>query len=99
MSDHTTDTYRTLKNVVQDLINSIKINVPYKTSSVKTNPLPKYRDVSHTKNKPPPNHSITPQLKIISSGSCESQAKGNHGSCESQSHHNYLINPTYHMES
>ena len=61
MSGHTTDTYRTFKNVVQDLIDFEKINDPQKISSDKTNPLPKYRDVSRTKNKPLPNHSITPQ--------------------------------------
>ena len=74
MPGHATDTYRTLKNIVQDLIDSGKIDDPQKSSSIKTNHLPKYQDVSRTKNKPIPSNSITPQPKIISSGSCESQA-------------------------
>ena len=74
MSGHTTDTYRTFKNVVQDLIDFEKINDPQKISSVKTNPLSKYWDIPRTKNKSVPNHSITPQPNIISYGLCESQA-------------------------
>ena len=74
MPGYATDTYRNLKNLVQDLIDSKKIDDPQKTSSVKTNPLPKYQDIPRTKNKLLPNHSITPQPNTISFSSRESQA-------------------------
>ena len=42
MPGHTTDTCRTLKNAIQDLIDSGKIDDPERWPNVKTNPLSNY---------------------------------------------------------
>ena len=56
---HTTDNCKTLKNVIQDLIDSEKIDDPERQPNVKTNPLPKYQDIPHTKYKSPLNYPTT----------------------------------------
>ena len=56
MPGHTTDTWRTLKNAIQYLIDSGKIDDPERWPNVKTNPLLNYRTM------PPPT------INTISSG-------------------------------
>ena len=60
MPGHNIDTYKTLKNAIQDLINLAKIDDPERWPNVKTNPLPNYQTI------PPP------KINTISSGLLES---------------------------
>ena len=45
MPGHATNTCRTLKNMVQDLIDSEIVNDPEKKPNVKANLLPKYQNI------------------------------------------------------
>ena len=77
MPRHTPDECNTIRCIVQDLIDSEKLNDLEKIASVKTSPLPKYQDVPHTKNKPaqfnyPVISQSPPKMDIIPSRSLES---------------------------
>ena len=63
MPGHTTDDFKTLKNAIQDLIDSRKIDDPERRPNVKTNPLPNYQAM------PPP------AINIISFGIPETLIK------------------------
>ena len=94
MPGYTTNTYRTLKNVIQDLINSGKIDDPERQPNDKTNHLPEYQDTLRTKNKSLLNYPTIPQPSskpdIISFGSHAFQASDGTPT---------LTNPTYPLES
>ena len=72
MPGHTTDNCKTLKNAIQDLIDSGKIDDPERQPNVKTNPLPKYQDIPRTNYPTTPQPSSKPD--IIPFGSHTSQA-------------------------
>ena len=78
---HTTDECHAITYIVQDLIDSGKLEDLEKIPNVKTSPSPKYQDVPRTKNKPaqfsyPAISQPPPKMGIIPSGSHE-YYKGN----------------------
>ena len=61
MPGHTIDECYTIECIVQDLINYGKLKDLEESPNIKTSPLPKYRDVPHTKNKSLPNYPVSLQ--------------------------------------
>ena len=52
MPGHTANKCHTIRCIVQDLIDSGKLEDLEKILSIKTSPSPKYQDIPHIKNKP-----------------------------------------------
>ena len=61
MPGHTTDECYIIEHIVQDLIDSGKLKDLEESPNIKTSPLPKYRDVPHTKNKSLPYYLVSLQ--------------------------------------
>ena len=61
MLGHTTDECYTIERIVQDLIDSRKLKDLEKSPNIKTSPLSKYWDLSHTKNKSLHNYPVSLQ--------------------------------------
>ena len=85
MPGHTIDAYKTPKNVVQDLIDSGTIDDLEKRLNVKTNTLPKYRDIPHTENKSLRGYPTTsrPPLKMDITSSRPHESHGSDGALAS----------------